>query len=1074
VDFLFPLILHTRTRNLAVEFFIAAAANCRPLDPLRKPPMNLLKTTAAFILGCHVIAAHADCTITPVPIGHIGSSTCNDSTIYIPAPGIIGTVNQSAVVLRDGEANDDMTVYHYSGWANVWGETAGTASYDVYTRNNLNYQTNELNIQTNDLGSQLSTGILLQAGKNIVANIASFVSTNNAIGLKAISENGSVHMLLKHIAFTNHIAGIQAESNGGDIHIEIQNDTSWITVDDNGIGIDALDIGSNENTIINIVSNAAIRNAQRGIQAVSHAGNIAITNNNHINANTVGIHAHADLGQIVIHNYANVTGTQSAAILGYANGAKPIYIGSHAGVLTGAIGIVAENNSGDIVIENSSVINSTQTGISAKNDSGHISLSNRNTINTDGYGIFAQSSNGNIDIVSDGAINAQSGIIALSESAENLTYITVLSDITASGNRQSTAVQIESAGNGTVFIGANASLNTANGIELNTASDSIFEIYNHGTIDVLTDNAVTASGGGHMVFENAGTLYGNVTLDATTLFINSGQWLLRNLTGSEAFHVRDTKSIAISQFGDNSQLQNNGVIALDHTTALFLNSHGEYVPVGALSLEEGASHAQLLGLSVFEQNENGVIDLTGNHRAGDVLVISGGQSAGQNGGGLFISNGGAIKLDTVLNAGDSQSLSDMLVIDNVVLGSAATKIWINPMSASVETSTVNDGIKIIEVLGSSDTGAFTLAAPVTYGIYEYRLSQGKNDDSWYLRNHDSDDNGGGSGGGSNGGSGEGSEGESAGGNNSEREYFYNPNMGSFLGSQYAASEMFYQSKSDRQNELHSYDSPLWLRTKYSHLKTDLLQGKQSAHMTTSVFQIGVDLLQTDHFMTGIYGGIGNASVANRSNQTGSSAHGSVKGHNIGLYATWAPDEYLGPYVDVWACYAWFNNRLSGPAQTHTVQYRSRAISLSAEAGHSFILQQYQDGSALLMQPHGQFSFTQMNSDGVLDSHNTHYTDGLSSGMKARTGVKVAKSLPSGAFGLAPYAEFNWLVNDVNHSIKMNSQKMTTEIGKNVAEVKVGIQGKTSSNVSIWGHIGTQRGSQRFVNSELQVGLGITF
>ncbi|WP_346336063.1 hypothetical protein [Hohaiivirga grylli] len=56
-----------------------------------------------------------------------------------------------------------------------------------------------------------------------------------------------------------------------------------------------------------------------------------------------------------------------------------------------------------------------------------------------------------------------------------------------------------------------------------------------------------------------------------------------------------------------------------------------------------------MGVSTF--SNSGVIDLTDNAVAGDVLVISGGHTAGVSGGGVFIANGGVINLNTVLNEG---------------------------------------------------------------------------------------------------------------------------------------------------------------------------------------------------------------------------------------------------------------------------------------------------------------------------------------------------------------------------------------------------------------------------------------
>lgn len=1157
--------------------------------------------------GLWTTSARADCTIDPVALNHIGSSTCKDSNISIPAPGIIGSVNQSAIILRDSPATPDadMTVRHNSGFATVWGNTAGTAGYDVKTANHLDYQTSTpFNIHTYDTGNHLSFGMLLQAGKNIYARIASLTTHDNAVGMQAVSDNGSIDMAFDHVGLSGHAAGIKVQTRGHDLSLATAKDTSWITVDDNGVGIEARDVGSSGNKRLYIDSTIDIRNAATGIMAATNAAEIAIENRNSINAKVTGIHAQSGAGQIGINNYHNVNGLAGAAILAQGSGAKPVYIGSHAGVLTGMTGIDASNQAGDVVVENSSVIRSQANGImvqsgagaaviSNKNriqagggsaidvqghgaihientadlngggfagihaqsgshkdalsirssggtltgqygiathaSSGHTSIDNQSVIDAEQIAILAQNDSGDLSVVSRNAINAaKTGIDVRAAglltdrsasgvsraAAKSMTRVDILADITAKAHEQSAALRVDSTGDGVIHIGPGVRLDAARGIELNATPESVFTLTNFGAIDTLTDNAISGAGMGSVVVDNTGTLYGNVDLQETqTTFVQNGKWVLRHLTGSQAFDIRDMQGVAISRFGEGSSFKNNGLITLDNSPALLWHSEGAYTPTGSLAPGNGVSHAQLLGLSAFEQHGDGVIDLTGNHRAGDVLVISGSQVAGQSGQGKFITHGGAIRLDTVLNAGGDESLSDMLVVDHVQFGTAATNVFIHPI-LSRQTRTVDDGIKIIDVLGNSHANAFKLGAPVTYGIYEYFLAQGEQSDSWFLRNHyggdsdtdtgnsgpganepggnapgengagsskpsDGDNEAGGSdtGGGDTGSSGSGGRengGDDAVGAVGAKEYLLNPNIGSYAGNQYAAAGMFYHSKSERQNELHGHDRTLWLRSWHSHVKTDLLAGRQSLGVSASVLQLGANLLQTDSWMAGVYGGLGNSSVHNRSNQTGTTASGRVKGHHVGGYATWQPDERLGPYFDFWAHYAWFNNHLGGAAQASEVQYGGKGVALSAEGGHSFIVDHYDSGSVLLMQPHAQFSFSRMKMDDFTDSHNTRYSAGVSAGMKARMGLRLAKSLPDDHLGVAPYAELNWLVNDVNHDVKMNGKRMTTEIGKHVAEAKLGVQGKAGSNLNLWGHVGVQRGSEHFKNTQLQLGASWQF
>ena len=120
------------------------------------------------------------------------------------------------------------------------------------------------------------------------------------------------------------------------------------------------------------------------------------------------------------------------------------------------------------------------------------------------------------------------------------------------------------------------------------------------------------------------------------------------------------------------------------TGATTLDSTGQYLPLGnpnnAMALG-GPLQGHLIGVQTF--TNSGTIDLQSNPVAGDVLVITGGRQAGLaptqpiagvGGPGTFISNGGTLKLDTVLNEGGAATHSDTLVVDGTSVGAnGATK-----------------------------------------------------------------------------------------------------------------------------------------------------------------------------------------------------------------------------------------------------------------------------------------------------------------------------------------------------------------------------------------------------------------
>ena len=100
-----------------------------------------------------------------------------------------------------------------------------------------------------------------------------------------------------------------------------------------------------------------------------------------------------------------------------------------------------------------------------------------------------------------------------------------------------------------------------------------------------------------------------------------------------------------------------------------------------------------------------------------MLVITGARTAGVAGAGTFISNGGSLKLDTVLNEGGVATHSDTLVVDGTSVGpNGATMIAIRN-AGGAGALTVGDGILVAEVLDPtrSAAGVFSLAARLRPG-----------------------------------------------------------------------------------------------------------------------------------------------------------------------------------------------------------------------------------------------------------------------------------------------------------------------------------------------------------------------
>ena len=123
-----------------------------------------------------------------------------------------------------------------------------------------------------------------------------------------------------------------------------------------------------------------------------------------------------------------------------------------------------------------------------------------------------------------------------------------------------------------------------------------------------------------------------------------------------------------------------------------------------------------------------------------MLVITGARQAGTAGPGTFISNGGTLKLDTVLNEGGAATRSDTLVVDGTSVGPGGATSMAIRNAGGGGALTVGDGILVTQVLNParSASGAFRLpGGTISAGAYDYVLFKGGaspgTQGNWYLR-----------------------------------------------------------------------------------------------------------------------------------------------------------------------------------------------------------------------------------------------------------------------------------------------------------------------------------------------------
>lgn len=320
-----------------------------------------------------------------------------------------------------------------------------------------------------------------------------------------------------------------------------------------------------------------------------------------------------------------------------------------------------------------------------------------------------------------------SGLYSVGISATSATDTATV--VLASGANVTGGWQANTGGAGTTLSAPSA------GLLIASAASSV--VTNAGAIGAASDRAIAdasrgTAAGGSLRVQNTGTITGFLEYAAASgnRFTNAagGVLALRHFADTNGDGTRDTKRVSISDFGaPDSVFDNAGTVRLATVTgATTTDAAGYHVPSrplepGFYNLNRtGIVQAQLVNLGTF--NHSGIIDLRG-EAIGNTLVITGQAAGGSTpGSGIFITNGGTLHVNAVLNdgmtaGGASNSYADILIVDSTRLGTAPTAVQVGYDPTSLGGLTAGNGIQLVEVLnkGASAAGVFVLGNKVAAG-----------------------------------------------------------------------------------------------------------------------------------------------------------------------------------------------------------------------------------------------------------------------------------------------------------------------------------------------------------------------
>ena len=456
----------------------------------------------------------------------------------------------------------------------------------------------------------------------------------------------------------------------------------------------------------------------------------------------------------------------------------------------------------------------------------------------------------------------------------------------------------------------------------------------------------------------------------------------------------------------------------------------------------------------------------------------------------FIGNGGKLVFNTVLF--DDTSETDKLIVEGNTSGH--TGVEVNNIGGT-GAQTI-EGIEIVSVGGNSD-GTFEKASRIVAGGYDYNVVQkGKN---WFLT--------------------------------SlvepvdppvdpvdppvdpvdppvdpvippqepvppaappKSEHQYRPEFGSYQANSYAANTLFMTRLHDRLGETQYTDlltgeqkvTSLWMRNVGGH--TRFRDGSSQLKTTANryVLQLGGDVAQwstdgLDRWHLGLMAGYGNSQSRSASSLTGYHSRGEVNGYSVGLYGTWYANDAdkSGTYVDSWMLYNWFDNKVMGQDQA-TENYRSSGVTASVEAGYSVKMGE-SGRNSYWIQPKAQAVWMDVQADDHRERNGTRVKDETQGNLMTRLGVKAYISghnaIDDGkSRTFQPFIEANWIHNTQTTRIRMDDVSNQMRGARNIGELKTGVEGQITPQLSVWGNVAQQIGDKGYSDTQGMLGVKYSF
>ena len=801
-------------------------------------------------------------------------------------------------------------------------------------------------------------------------------------------------------------------------------------------------------------------------------------------------------------NKGNITAAENGVFVSKNSSAVSIS-NTATGLIKGKSGLNAEVG---VAINNAGTIKGTEVDGITLSD-GNIKLTNTGTVEGLQHGINVTNT-AKVDIINSGSIGGGNTAISFASNKNNTLVLNTGSslngDVISTGSTGNSLTLVGAGIEDSNFVGLNKGdgfasvkmegeswtltgdldvIGSGDSLQVNSGDLTLAGTVSNSGNTLVTKDASLQLGNG----QKTASLSGGLKNNGTVIF-NQGNnsTFATDMTGSGKVEKVDSHTLTLT--GKNSY---TGDTVLHGGTTLVANGAtlGVKNSNATVTIENGATFATagevnnnihvlaggtLAAWNAVQGNATlsaaGVDTINGNVANGGKLLLS---AANNSVGNNFTINGdytGSAGSQIVLNStlGEDNAPTDHLTITGSSFGQSGVSV---SNMGGLGAQTVN-GMEIVRVGGSSEA-QLTLAKPVVASAYEYNLYQ-HGDGNWYLEskatpsdipaddtdNGNNTDNGGNTDNGSNtdngGNTDNGSNTDNGGntdnGSNSGPEVMA-PEVGAYLGNYLAAQSMFLHKRDDRDQITFRNEEDLntWMYVKGRYHENNAGGDKVSYDTTTTVLQVGSDFMSKPMdngiLRAGGMFGAGQAKTHSDARHNVRDAQGKVDGFNVGLYATWQEDQKLrlGSYVDTWAAYSWYNNKVT--SNRNDEDYDSEGFAASVEVGHAWVIDS-ENERTWKIEPQAQVIYSYLDQENHTDRDGVRITTLDNDGLFGRLGVKSSYFEQKDVKAWQPYVAVNWLKGAGQNDLAFNGEAVSNDTPEDRGQLELGVTGNMNETTTL--------------------------